>query len=144
MEEKPRGGGGGGRRVLVIPSWLHFIISETVEVTCFLPLLFSSFSYCHFFTCVLFGHPGCPCSCDHTPHHTCHRPTRQGQTSSDLANKRSINGAVKRVTHASQNLLRSKSPLQLPLHWSNPWAASQNDWPEDSHSVMESQAHKKN
>ncbi|KAM3624256.1 uncharacterized protein V6R79_021163 [Siganus canaliculatus] len=70
-----------------------------------------------------------------TTHHTCHRPTRQGETSSDLANKRSINGAVKRVTHASQNLLRSNSPLQLPLHWSDPWAARHTHWPEDSRSV---------
>lgn len=46
-----------------------------------------------------------------------------GRTSSDLANKHSINGAVERVTHASQNLLRSNSPLQFPLHWADPQAA---------------------
>jgi len=33
------------------------------------------------------------------------------ETSSDLANKRSINGVLKHVTHASQNLLSSKGPL---------------------------------
>lgn len=67
-----------------------------------------------------------------------------GETSSDLANKRSINGAVERVTHASQNLLRSNNPLQLPLHWSDPWAASQRDWPEDSQSLMKSNTVRKN
>lgn len=58
---------------------------------------------------------------DHTPHVS--QGYQTGETSSDLANKRSINGAVERVTHASQNLLRSNNPLQLPLHWSDPWAA---------------------
>lgn len=65
----------------------------------------------------------CPSPRAHT-HPLCHRPTRRVETSSDLANNRSINGAVKHVTQASQNLLRSNSPLQLPLHWSNPWATT--------------------
>lgn len=42
------------------------------------------------------------------------------QSSSDLANKHSINGAPRRVTHASQNLLRSK---RVPLSFT--WVA----WP---------------
>lgn len=63
-----------------------------------------------------------------TTHHMCGRsgPDWRGRgrwTSSDLANKHSINGAVERVTHASQNLLRSNSPLQFPLHWADPQAA---------------------
>lgn len=79
---------------------------------------------------------------DHTPHVS--QGYQTGETSSDLANKRSINGAVERVTHASQNLLRSNNPLQLPLHWSDPWAASQRDWPEDSQSLMKSNTVRKN
>lgn len=71
-------------------------------------------------------------SSDHTPHVSLAWTRLQegggaggwgGGTSSDLANKHSINGAVERVTHASQNLLRSNSPLQFPLHWADPQAA---------------------
>lgn len=132
----------------LIPVFVSFIIIRGVKL--FKSLFFCLF-YCQsfllsfFLTCVLLWSPGLhlllslplsPSWSDHTPHVS--EAYQTGETCSDLANKPSINGAVKRVTHASQNLLRSNSPLQLPLHWSDPWAASRRDWPEDSHSVMKS------
>lgn len=133
-----------------IPVLDTFIMTEAkiVKSPAFYLFIFC-LPYCFFNFNVLVHRQGCSSSSlslsqswsDHTPHVS--QGYQTGETSSDLANKRSINGAVERVTHASQNLLRSNSPLQLPLHWSDPWVASQRDWPEDSHRVVKSHTYKK-
>lgn len=128
MEERERGGvtqsGSRKRNGAIAADWSTRLIrsgrvSFSVSLFC---LLFEFLSSSPGQNEGLPAHTG-----KHTHTHThrlCHRPTRRVETSSDLANKRSINGAVKHVTQASQNLLRSNSPLQLPLHWSDPWATT--------------------